>query len=136
VEIKVYDSSKAEQQTLAAIKTVEKLWMQDKIIFISYDKTANYIIGSLKNIKAWWDWYHTWLIDIIPTFSHKYYLLEKWFITKEVIQQSKDMNKELVVYTVNDIQELKKLYNLWIRMFMTDNITNIKKALYQVMDNK
>jgi hypothetical protein len=25
VEIKVYDSSKAEQQTLAAIKTVEKL---------------------------------------------------------------------------------------------------------------
>ncbi len=136
VEIKVYDSSKAEEQTLAAIKTVEKLWIQDKVIFISYDKTANYIIGSLKNIKAWWDWYHTWLIDIIPTFSHKYYLLEKWFITKEVIQQSKDMNKELVVYTVNDVKELKKLYNLWIRIFMTDNITNIKKALYQVMDNK
>ncbi|MFZ2151287.1 MAG: sulfatase-like hydrolase/transferase [Candidatus Absconditicoccaceae bacterium] len=136
VEIKVYDPLKAEQQTLDAIKTVEKVGLQDKVIFISYDKTANYIIGSLKNIKAGWDGYHTGGIDIIPNFSHKYYLLEKGFVTQEVIQQSKDMNKELVVYTVNDIQELKKLYNIGIRMFMTDNITNIKKALYQVMDYK
>jgi len=136
VEIKVYDTTKAEQQTLDAINAVEKVWMQDKVIFTSYDKTANYIIGSLKNIKAWRDWYHTWSIDIIPEFSHKYYLLEKWYITKEVVQQAQNMKKQLVVYTVNDIQELKKLYNLWVRIFMTDNITNIKKALYQVMENK
>lgn len=136
VELKVYDTSKSEEQTLAAIKTVEKVWMQDSVIFTSYDKTSNYIIGSLKNIKAWRDWYHTWWIDIVPNFAHKYYLLEKWYLTKDVVQQTKDMNKELVVYTVNDIQELKTLYNLWIRMFMTDNITNIKRALYQVMDNK
>jgi glycerophosphoryl diester phosphodiesterase len=115
---------------------VEKIWMQDKVIFTSYDKTSNYIIGSLKKIKAWRDWYHTWWIDIIPDFAHKYYLLEKWYITQAVVQQAKDMNKDLVVYTVNDIQELQKLYNLWVRMFMTDNITNIKKALYQVMDTK
>ncbi len=136
VELKIYDTSKAEQQTLDAIKTVEKIWMQDKVIFTSYDKTSNYIIGSLKKIKAWRDWYHTWWIDIIPDFAHKYYLLEKWYITQAVVQQAKDMNKDLVVYTVNDIQELQKLYNLWVRMFMTDNITNIKKALYQVMDIK
>lgn len=136
IEIKVYDKNKAEQQTLDVIKTVEKAWIQDNVIIISYDKTSNYIIGSLKDIKAWRDWYHTWWIDIVPQFAHQYYLLEKWFITKDVIQQAKDMDKKLVVYTVNDIQELKKLYNLWVRIFMTDNITNTKKALYQVMENK
>lgn len=136
VEIKVYDPSKAEKQTLDAIKTVEKVWMQDNVIFISYDKTSNYIIGSLKNIQAWRDGYHTWWIDIIPGFSHKYYLLEKWYITDAVVQQATDMNKWLVVYTVNDIQEFQRLYSLWVRIFMTDNITNIKKALYQLTENK
>jgi len=44
VEIKVYNTKNAEQQTIDAIATVQKLGMQDRVIFTSYDKTANYIL--------------------------------------------------------------------------------------------
>jgi glycerophosphoryl diester phosphodiesterase len=46
VEIKVYntDPTAAEQQTLSVIQTVQKLGMQDKVIFTSYDKTATYLL--------------------------------------------------------------------------------------------
>jgi len=44
VEIKVYTPQDAEQQTDDAIQTVQKLGMQDKVIFTSYDKTATYFL--------------------------------------------------------------------------------------------
>jgi len=44
VEIKVYNQEDAEAQTTAAIETVQKLGMQDRVIFTSYDKTATYIL--------------------------------------------------------------------------------------------
>jgi len=44
VEIKVYDTDKAETQALDAISIVTRHGLQDKVIFTSYDKTVNYII--------------------------------------------------------------------------------------------
>jgi hypothetical protein len=44
VEIKVYNPADAEQETLSAIQTVQKLGMDDKVIFTSYDKTATYLL--------------------------------------------------------------------------------------------
>jgi hypothetical protein len=44
IEIKVYDPKDAEKQTVDAIQTVQKLGMQDRVIFTSYDKTATYIL--------------------------------------------------------------------------------------------
>jgi glycerophosphoryl diester phosphodiesterase len=44
VEIKVYKTKDIEQQTTSAIQTVQKLGMQDRVIFTSYDKQATYIL--------------------------------------------------------------------------------------------
>ena len=44
VEIKVYTPQDSEKQTIDAIQTVQKLGMQDRVIFTSYDKTATYIL--------------------------------------------------------------------------------------------
>ena len=44
VEIKVYNPNDVEQQTIAAIQTVQKLGMQNKVIFTSYNKEATYIL--------------------------------------------------------------------------------------------
>jgi glycerophosphoryl diester phosphodiesterase len=38
------DAAQAEQETLSIINTVQRLGMDDKIIFSSYDKTATYIL--------------------------------------------------------------------------------------------
>ncbi|MCF7834515.1 sulfatase-like hydrolase/transferase [Candidatus Gracilibacteria bacterium] len=133
LEIKVYDTSKAAQQTLDAIQTVEKLGLQDKVIFISYDPTANHIIGSYNGIIAGWDDYNTGSINIIKNFPHPYYLLEKGYINQEVVDRIDLIGKKLVTYTVNDPLEFEKLYKLGVRVFMTDNIPLIKNKLLEII---
>lgn len=132
LELKVYNPDKARQQAMDAINTVKKLWLQDKVIFISYDPTVNYIIWSYSGIIAWRDDYHTWSIDIVKDFSHPYYLLEKWYINQEVVDKVNQMSKKLVAYTVNDPQGFAKLYKLWVKIFMTDDIPLIKQKLLEI----
>ena len=44
VEIKVYNPKNVEHQTIDIVQTVQKMGMQDKVIFTSYDKEATYIL--------------------------------------------------------------------------------------------
>lgn len=44
VEVKVYNPNDAQSQTIADIQTVQKVGMQDKVIFTSYDKEATFIL--------------------------------------------------------------------------------------------
>lgn len=133
LEIKVYDTNKAKQQIMDAIATVKKIWIQDRVIFISYDPTVNYIIWSYSWIVAWRDDYHTWSLEIIQNFLHPYYLLEKWYINEDIVNYVNSIGKKLVTYTVNDPLEFEKLYNLWVIIFMTDNIPLIKQKLLEII---
>lgn len=127
VEIKVYDPMNAEQQTKEIIKIVQDLGMQDRVIFTSYDKTATYIIWSYNNITAWRDTYNITDLDVIPNMNHQYYLMPQELIKGSVPQEVKNMGKKLVSYTVNTTGEAQRLYDLWVRMIMTDNIPLIKQ---------
>lgn len=126
VEIKAHDPENAEQQTLDAINTVIKLWMQDKVIFISYDKTANYIIWSYTGIVAGRDTFDITDLQNIANFGHQYFLMPYDLITWDTVQKTVDYGKQMVTYTVNTTGELEQLYNQWIRMIMTDNIPLMK----------
>lgn len=126
VEIKVYDPMNAEQQTKEIIKIVQDLGMQDRVIFTSYDKTATYILWSYSNITAWRDTYNITDLDIIPNMNHQYYLMPQELIKGSMPQEIKDMGKKLVSYTVNTTGELQRLYDLWVRMIMTDNVPLMK----------
>ncbi len=126
VEIKVYDPKYAEQETLDAIKTVQKLWMQNKVIFTSYDKTATYVLWSYKNINAWRDTYNIEELTTLPNMNHQYYLMPESLITPTMAQEVTNLGKKLVVYTVNTTGDLEKLYGEWVRMVMTDNVPLIK----------
>ena len=126
VEIKVYNSKDAEQQTIAAIQTVQKLGMQDKVIFTSYDKEATYILWSYKNITAWRDTYNLKELTTLPNMNHQYYLMPQDLIKWTTPQEVEDIGKKLVVYTVNTTGDLEKLYREWVRMVMTDDVPLIK----------
>lgn len=126
IEIKVYDSKDAEQQTIDAIQTVQKLGMQDRVIFTSYDKTATYILWSYKNITAWRDTFNIQELTKLPNMNHQYYLMPETLIKKTTPKEVEDMGKKLVVYTVNTIEDAQKLYNEWVRMIMTDNVPLLK----------
>lgn len=126
LEIKVYNAKDAEQQTIAAIQTVQKLGMQDRVIFTSYDKQATYIIGSYKNITAWRDTYNLKELTGLPNMNHQYYLMPQELIKGTTPQEVEDIGKKLVVYTVNTTGDLEKLYRKWVRMVMTDDVPLIK----------
>ncbi len=133
VEIKVYNPNDAEQQTIAAIQTVQKLGMSDKVIFTSYDKTATYLFGSYKNIHAGWDTYNLRELDILPHFAHEYYLMSQDLIDGSTPQEVADMGKKLVVYVVNTRNDLEKLYHEWVRMIMTNDVIMAKEAVERIM---
>ncbi len=126
VEIKVYNTKDAEQQTTDAIQTIQKLGMQDKVIFTSYDKTATYILWSYKNIIAGWDTYNLTELNFLPNMNHQYYLMPQNLIKENTPKEAEDIRKKLVVYTVNTTGDLEKLYHQWVRMVMTDNVPLIK----------
>lgn len=135
LEIKVYDTKDAEQQTLAAIQTVQKLGMQDRVIFTSYDKQATYILWSYKHIIAWWDTYNINELTALPNMNHQYYLMPQDLIKDTTPQEVEDIGKKLVIYTVNTTGDLERLYRQWVRMVMTDDVPLIKERsdnhLYQ-----
>ncbi len=127
VEIKVYDKNDAEKQTLDAINTVKNLKMESKVIFISYDEKAKYILWSQKNIIAWRDTFDINDINKIQNTTHKYFLIPYDKITTEIIKKSKEIWKQIVTYTVNDTWNLQKLLNMGINIIMTDNISLLKE---------
>lgn len=126
VEIKVYNPKDAEQQTIAAIQTVQKLGMQDRVIFTSYDKQATYIIGAYKNIIAGRDTYTIEELTTLPNMNHQYYLMPQDLIKETTPQEVDDIGKKLVIYTVNTTGDLEKLYRQWVRIVMTDDVPLIK----------
>lgn len=127
VEIKVYNQKDAEQQTTAAIKSIQKLSMNDRVIFTSYDKEATYILWSYKNITAWWDTFNLTDLDNLPNMNHPYYLMPQSLIKETTPQEVDDIGKRLVVYTVNTTGDVEKLYREWVRMIMTDTVPAIKQ---------
>lgn len=135
VEIKVYTPQYAEQQTLDAIETVKKLWMEDKVIFISYDKTANYILWSYTGIVAWRDTFDIADLQHIANFRHQYFLMPYDAITWNMVQDIHDYGKQMVTYTINTTGDLEKAYAQWVRIIMTDNIPRMKERAENHLGN-
>lgn len=128
LEIKVYDSTKAEQQTLDAINTVIKLGMEKKVVFISYDRTANYIIWSHKKIRAGRDSFYE-ESELIHQFPHEFYLIPDTMLSKNTIEIAQAMKKAPIVYTLNTQAAIKNALSLGIKHIMTDNIPLVKAII-------
>lgn len=128
VEIKVYDNSKAEQQTLDAINTIVKLHLEDKVVFISYDRTANYIIWSHKKIRAGWDSFYE-ESELIDEFPHEFYLVPENMLNKNTVEIAQAIKKTFVAYTLNTQENIKEALSLWVKYIMTDNIPLAKAII-------
>ena len=135
VEIKA-NTDNVQQQTLDAIETVRKLGMEKNVIFTSYDKTSTYLFGAAKNIHAGRDTYTTGDISSLGSFTHEYYLLDKWLVDANIVTQVADIKKKLVVYVVNTRDELEKLYNQGVNFIMTDNVVKMKEAADKLVLNQ
>lgn len=129
IEIKVYDKNKAEKQILDAINVVQKLWMQDKVIFISYDRTVNYIMGSYKWIRWWWDSYYASDLEFISNFPHEFFLVNKDSMEYDTANYINSLWKKFVVYTIDTTGDFQRVYDMWARMMMVNDIPLIKNYI-------
>jgi hypothetical protein len=105
------DTEQAEQQTLSIIQTVQKLGMDD-VIFSSYDKTATYILGSYKRIQAGRDSFSLSGFSVLPHLAHQYYLMPQTLVKDNTPQEVQDMGKKLIVYVIDTLPELERLYHI------------------------
>lgn len=129
IEIKVYDKEKAEKQILDAIETVKKLWMADKTIFISYDRTVNYVMWSYKWIRGWWDSYYASDLDFVSNFPHEFFLVNKDSMKYDTASYIKWLWKKFVVYTIDTTWDFQRVYDMWARMIMVNDIPLIKNYI-------
>lgn len=134
LEIKVYNPETSEQQTLDAINTVMKLKMEEKVIFSSYDRTANYIIGSHKNIRAGRDTFYE-ESELIHQFPHEFYFVPKEMLNKNTLEIAQAMKKKLVIYTLNTQKDIKEALARNIKYIMTDNIPLVN-TIIKLQQNK
>jgi len=126
LEIKVYDKSLWEEQTLKAIETVKELNMQDRIIFISYSDIARKILNDDPDIIFWRDTFNINDLDIIWNNNSKYFLAPYEILTPEAIQKAQELWKEVVTYTVNNTWTFQEMKELWVNIILTDEIQLLK----------
>ena len=122
LEIKVYDEKIWVQQTLDAIQTVKDLNMQDRVIFISYSDAARETLNADPDIIFGWDAYDIKDLDYIWENNSKYFLAPYDLLTTQSVQKAKDIWKEVVTYTVNDVESYQAMKDLWIKIIMTDKL--------------
>ena len=134
LEIKVDDEDLWAQQTLDAIQTVKDLNMQDRVIFISYSDSARKVLESDPDIIFGRDTYDVNDLDFIWENNSKYFLAPYDMITPEVVQKAKNLWKEVVTYVINETQDFQAMKNLWIKIFMTDKIEELKEYNKPIKD--
>ncbi len=122
-DIKVYDSSKAQQQMDEIMHTVKELRVQKKVILSSYDPVATMIIEKAgRNYIAARDTFDPQDANKLQGTSFRYFMLPYETFTPTVVAKIKASGKSIVSYTVNKVQDMDKLYDMGIRIIMTDNV--------------
>jgi glycerophosphoryl diester phosphodiesterase len=96
--------------------------MQDKAVISSYNRRANYILWSYRNILAGRDTYSEEWTKEIPNMTHQYLLIPYRLVTETTAQEVAENGKKLVVYTVDNTWDMQALYDKGVRMVMTNEI--------------
>lgn len=130
LEMKVDDTNKSIEQTNKAIESVYKAWLQDKVVFTSYDTEAKYIISSYKWIRSARDTYDVKDLDILNNSNHEVFMAPYDKLSTSIVQQAKDQWKTVLTYTVNDTWTAEKMYELWVDIILTDEVELLKDRRY------
>lgn len=126
LDIKVYDDTKIEGQMEEILDTVKKLKVQNKAILSSYSSTGNaYLALHSKGYTLAWDTFDSSEYTRLADSPHAYFMIPYTSYQPFIVSAIHKLKKEVVAYTVNDVQDLQKLYDMGIRWFMTDNVPMI-----------
>ena len=60
---------------------------------------------------------------------HKYFMIPYASFQPFIVNFLRDAKKEAVAYTINNVQDVQKIYNMGIRVIMTDNVPMVIERL-------
>lgn len=123
VDIKVYDPSKTKQQIEEIVNVVKELDREDDVILSSYDTTGNALLNEEgRKLTLAWDTFASEDYLRLKDSNHKFFMLPYTSYEKFIVDHIRGLKKEVVTYTVNNVQDVQKMYDMGIRYIMTDNV--------------
>ena len=123
VDVKIYDPNQRKTQLQEIIQTIKKLDLEKKAIVSTYDVSGNKLLGTIADdYTIARDTFDPQDAKQLPDTDYAYFMLPYSSYTPELVQYVRSLEIEPVAYTLNSIQELQKLYEMGLRVIMTDNI--------------
>ncbi len=119
IDVKIHKPEQRQYIT-TMIKSIQQLWLNEKIMFSSTDAQANYYIGAMRNIIAWWEIESVSELDTALASNHSFVMLPELIANVDVINKILDTNKIPIVFTINKPSSLRQLYDWWVRYVLTD----------------
>jgi len=123
IELKVYDQNKIAIQSTDVANTIKKMSLENRIIVTSYDH------GALKKVVEqwilWWrDTYTPSEFTRLNNSAYEYFLADFRVLDNAIIDYVARIDRRLVAYTASDVAQFKQIYDMGIRIIMTDDIKN------------
>lgn len=124
IDIKIYNTKETEY-VKPMLETIKKMWLEKNVIFSSIEKNVNEQLAEDEKILAWWEITDTQYLSEILETNQKYILLPYESVTKDIVKKIKKADKILVVYTLQDKTIMQRLYDWWVRYFMSDDVEGL-----------
>lgn len=123
IELKVYDENKIDIQSTDVANTIKKFSLESKAIVTSYDHTA--LKKVVEQWILWWrDTYTPSEFTRLNSSAYEYFLTDFRVLDNAIIDYVLHTDRKLVAYTASDVVQFKQIYDMWIRIIMTDDIKN------------
>lgn len=126
IDIKIHNINETED-VKPMLETIKKMWLKKNVVFSSVEKKVNQQLADDQNILAWWEITDEKDLSGILETKQEYILMPYNIVTPDTIMKIKKADKILVVYTLQDNDVMKKLYDWWVRYFMSDDVEELVK---------
>jgi hypothetical protein len=97
--------------------------LESKAIVTSYDHDALKDVVQ-QGILWWWDTYTPSEFYRLNNSAYEYFLTDYRILDNSIIDYVLHTNRKLVAYTAYDLAQFKQIYDMGIRIIMTDDIKN------------
>lgn len=91
---------------------------------------------SYKWIRWGRDSFYASELEFVSNFPHEFMLINKDVMKYDTANYASTLWKKFVVYTIDTTWDFQRVYDMWARMIMVNDIPLIKKYISETMTGK
>jgi len=120
----------AEHQVKDVIDTIKALKREKDVVVSSYDPAVTALLQREgKKLLLGWDTFASEDYTRLKDTNFSFFMLPYQSYEPFIVNHIHGLKKKTVTYTVNNVQDLQKIYNMGIRYIMTDNVPMVIERL-------